>query len=62
MTADSDVARLIGHPVRLRVIIALGGRTLTTKQLAEALPDVAQATLYRHVCGDGAAGFPGRRR
>lgn len=38
------------HPVRLRIAQAfLGGRTLTTAQLAEALADVPTATLYRHI-------------
>lgn len=41
---------LLGHPVRLRVVHALrGSRTLTTSQLAELIPDVSKATLYRHV-------------
>lgn len=58
MTADGgEVAQLIGHPVRLRVVLALGGRTLTTKQLREALPDIAQATLYRHVATMVQQGF-----
>ena len=37
------------HPVRMRIIQHLGGRDLTTAELRAALPDVAQATLYRHV-------------
>jgi DNA-binding transcriptional ArsR family regulator len=41
---------LLGHPVRLRIVHALrGSRTLTTSQLAELIPDVSKATLYRHV-------------
>ncbi|UTT62151.1 helix-turn-helix domain-containing protein [Microcella humidisoli] len=43
-------AELLLHPVRLRVVQAMMGRTeLTTKDLAARLPDVAPATLYRHV-------------
>lgn len=43
-------ANLVLHPVRLRIIQALmGARQLTPQQLAEALPDVPQATLYRHI-------------
>lgn len=57
MTDDGGVARLVEHPVRLRVILALGGRTLTTRQLRDALPDVAQATLYRHVAAMVELGF-----
>lgn len=43
-------ADLLLHPVRLRVVQAfLGDRTLTTTDLRAELPDVAPATLYRHV-------------
>ncbi len=43
-------AELLLHPVRLRIVQSLlGGRTRTTGQLREDLPDVAPATLYRHV-------------
>jgi DNA-binding transcriptional ArsR family regulator len=45
-----STADLILHPVRLRILQAfLGGRHLTTGDLARELPDVAQAGLYRHV-------------
>lgn len=40
---------LILNPVRLRILMALQGRKLTPGLLAEQLPDVAQATLYRHI-------------
>ena len=55
-----DPARLsevITHPVRLRIIQQVGGRRLTTAQLREALPEVTQATLYRHVGALLEAGF-----
>lgn len=42
-------ADLILHPVRMRVILALNNRTLTPKQLAAELKDVAPATLYHHL-------------
>ncbi|MFP4310792.1 MAG: helix-turn-helix domain-containing protein [Nitriliruptoraceae bacterium] len=42
-------AEVLFHPVRLRVVQALIGRELTTQGLAEVLPDVPRATLYRHV-------------
>jgi DNA-binding transcriptional ArsR family regulator len=42
-------ADLILHPIRMRVIIALHERTLTPKQLAAELKDVAPATLYHHL-------------
>ena len=37
------------HPVRLHLIITLAGREMTTQQLGEKMPDVASATLYRHM-------------
>lgn len=40
---------LIFHPVRVRLMTELAGRRMTTAQLGEAMPDVPQATLYRHV-------------
>ncbi len=41
---------LLLHPVRMRIVQCfLGGRDLTTAQLRDELPDVAPATLYRHV-------------
>ena len=43
-------ADLLLHPVRLRIVQAfLGDRALTTSQLRSELPEVAPATLYRHV-------------
>jgi DNA-binding transcriptional ArsR family regulator len=45
-----DTVDLLLHPVRLRVVHAMsGGRTLTTAQLCDLLPDVSKATVYRHV-------------
>jgi DNA-binding transcriptional ArsR family regulator len=40
---------LIIHPIRLRILTVMVGKEMTTAQLAEALSDVPQATLYRHV-------------
>ena len=38
------------HPVRFRIVTSLlGGRRLETNAIAELLPDVPPATLYRHV-------------
>lgn len=48
---------LILHPVRMRIIGELGGRTLSTRQLAASLSDVPQATLYRHVAALLAGGL-----
>lgn len=46
MTPKSE---LVIHPVRMRILGTLATRPMTTKALAAALPDVAQATLYRQV-------------
>lgn len=42
-------AHVLLHPIRMRVVLALGAEELTTKQIHSRLPDVAQATLYRAV-------------
>ncbi|GHH29509.1 helix-turn-helix domain-containing protein [Lentzea cavernae] len=45
--ATSD---LLLHPVRMRVVQAmLDGRPSTTTQLRQRLPEIAPATMYRHV-------------
>ncbi|WP_280401786.1 helix-turn-helix domain-containing protein [Nocardia carnea] len=43
------LATVLHQPVRWRIAQALIGRELTTRQLAEQLPDITHATLYRHV-------------
>jgi DNA-binding transcriptional ArsR family regulator len=40
---------LLLHPVRLRIILAAAGRQVTAQQLADDLPDIPQATLYRNI-------------
>lgn len=40
---------LLLHPVRLRIVLALHGQTRTPRELAQALGDVPQASLYRHL-------------
>ncbi len=47
--ARQDHAALMLHPLRLRILRSLGGQQLTPKMLHDRLPDVAQATLYRHL-------------
>jgi DNA-binding transcriptional ArsR family regulator len=43
-------ADLILHPVRMQIVQTLaGGQHFTVQDLAERLPDVPQATLYRHL-------------
>ncbi|KDN21999.1 helix-turn-helix domain-containing protein [Amycolatopsis rifamycinica] len=45
-----DILKLLAHPVRVRIVNALrGDRILTTAELATRLPDVSQASVYRHV-------------
>lgn len=47
MESKADV---LLHPVRLRIAQVLAqGRPLTPQQLGEAMPDVPQASLYRHL-------------
>ena len=48
---------LLLHPVRLRIILAVYGREVTPQQLAEELPDIPQATLYRNINKLAAAGI-----
>jgi len=40
---------LVLHPIRMRIVMALAGREMTTQQLAESLGDVPIASLYRHL-------------
>lgn len=42
-------AELLLHPIRIRIVTEVAGRQITTRQLAAALPDIPQATLYRQV-------------
>ena len=42
-------ADLILHPARLRIMTEFGGRQMTPRQLTSVLPDIPQATLYRHI-------------
>lgn len=49
MSVQASVLELVLHPVRLRILQAVTGRTVTTADLAERLEGVAAATVYRHV-------------
>lgn len=42
-------ADLMFHPVRLRIITTIANQRMTAGELAAALPDVPQTTLYRHL-------------
>lgn len=49
-------ADAILHPIRLRIVMVVMGRELSTQQIAQQLPDVPQASLYRHISRLCAAG------
>lgn len=49
MSKKSPIADVVMHPVRLRIIQQVGTRQVTTAELRAALPDIPQATLYRHI-------------
>ncbi len=40
---------VILHPVRMRIIQSLINQQITAQQIKELLPDIPQATLYRHI-------------
>lgn len=46
--SESKVDILL-HPVRMRIIQSLVSENLTVQQMRERLPDIPQATLYRHL-------------
>jgi DNA-binding transcriptional ArsR family regulator len=45
-TRRSDI---LLHPVRLRIVLRVAGDEVTTADVAKRMPDVPQATLYRHI-------------
>lgn len=49
MAPETSTLEVLLHPVRLRILQAVAGRTVTTSELAELIDDVAAATVYRHV-------------
>ncbi|GAB4453593.1 MAG: transcriptional regulator [Armatimonadaceae bacterium] len=42
-------AAAILHPVRIQIILTLQNQPLTTLEIQERLPEIAQATLYRQI-------------
>ncbi len=42
-------ADLILHPIRLRILTAISSYRMTAREIGEALPDIPQTTLYRHI-------------
>lgn len=45
----SSKTDLLLHPIRTRIIVEVSGRRVTSKDLAQAMPDIPKATLYRHI-------------
>lgn len=44
-----DPIELLLHPVRLRIVRTLSGRTLSATELCERLPGVPRTSIYRHL-------------
>ena len=55
--AAMSPANIIFHPVRLRIIRALGGRRMTPPGVARELLEIPTASLYRHLNALVAAGI-----
>ncbi len=53
----SSAVDVLLHPVRLRIVRALASAPATVQEIADGLPDVPAATLYRHVNKLAAAGL-----
>lgn len=45
----THAANVILHPVRIRIVLETAGNELTASEVAQRLPDIPQATLYRHL-------------
>ena len=54
---DTRRSDILLHPVRLRIVLAAAGDEVTTTDIARRLPDISQATLYRHVAKLADAGI-----
>ena len=46
---EKNLFELMVHPIRMRIVTAMSNDRVTAKDLAEALPDIPQTTLYRHI-------------
>lgn len=47
---ENNLLDVMVHPIRMRIMMTLAGNPgLTPLQMADALPDVPQASLYRHI-------------
>jgi len=56
-TMNTSKENLILHPVRIRILMAVSGRQVTAQQLADELPDIPQASLYRSLNALAAGGI-----
>jgi DNA-binding transcriptional ArsR family regulator len=45
----NNLATIMTHPIRARILAAMAGRELTTQQIGVLLPDVPTPSLYRHL-------------
>ncbi|MBB6389719.1 helix-turn-helix domain-containing protein [Microbacterium thalassium] len=52
----SSRSDLVLHPVRLRIVLECSSNDVTARELADRMPDVPQATLYRHISALADAG------
>ena len=42
-------ANLILHPIRFRIVTAIAAYKMTTKEIADLMPEIPLTTLYRHI-------------
>jgi DNA-binding transcriptional ArsR family regulator len=49
LNMENNLFDLLVHPIRLRIVTAMSNDQMTSKEIAEALPDIPQTTLYRHI-------------
>jgi hypothetical protein len=56
-TMNTSKENLLLHPLRMRILMAVIGRQVTAQQLADELPDIPQASLYRSLNALAAGGI-----
>jgi DNA-binding transcriptional ArsR family regulator len=45
----AEKADIVLHPIRFRILMIASGRRVSAQQIISALPDVPQASAYRHI-------------